>query len=546
MTKKIKNSYWLYLLVLLLAIQVVFFAVVFSVRDVQARYPQTTRVNTVVQGPAEVVKSDCLTLNGNQIVLLGNKTKAEFTLVCEKDTEIRINWTVASDNASVRCRTTERELPNGTEIQLKANEVTTVTMAISKNTDKTVDVIVTCGELSCIFRADFTVEDEFLEQQPNESIVPDEGSTENGGSGENSENTPPENESSGSDIPENNPSENDPSEEIETPLTEDTESDAPEEGTLGGNESEIETTTYLEGEEDAAQEGNNTETGDTTPTDSPENLINPEESTENPDNESDVPEDTTIEDTSNKEQKEDYQNPTVFIKTIAEIDRTGYIPVVLRSNESDEITVSMNGKHFPEFTRYSTDGGNTWYLMYGAGNISLKVSKESIVLLDIPYEAVSETTEITITAKQNGTRNSATVKFTDIILPESTLIISKEFTHIKTGKEPDKILYVSGIAAEAPLCWDDPKCTVEMLTEDDDGKKTYIPLIIDEESTLQIKIENVEMKDGSVKQIVALVMGEDYAPAGTYRLKCNWEYEGVCYMQAEIPFFINYSTCSDA
>ena len=558
MAGKIKNSLWLYLLILLLAVQVIFFAAVLSIRDVQARYPQTTRVNTIVQKPSEVISSNCLTSNGTQIVLLGNTTKAEFTLVSEKDATVYINWSVVSNNVSAKLMTDERELLNGSELQLKANEVTTVSMELMFSAEEIVDVIVTCGELSCIFRADNTVKEELPEQEPTEGTEPDEdteseGNTEPDNSGTESgeaEDIPTENDSTEDNTPENEASENNPTENDSSE-----ETNTPEENSSGENTSEPETTDTTEENEENSPEENTSESDVetyTTPSDNQENLTEPEEpegsaenttiNPENPEGESGTSESSTTGEDPETGEEGVSQTPTVYVTTIAEVVRTGYIPVVLTSIVDDEITVSMGENHFPAFTRYSTDGGAVWYLLYTAGEISLKAAEKSVVLLDIPEGAIGEVTEITITALQNGIGNSATTAITDIILPENILILSKEYTHLETEQTQD----LSEVTVEVPFCWEEPEYVLEMLTEDEDGKVTYIPIIIDEKTPLQIKIENIEKEDGTVNQTITLHMGQDYAMAGTYRLKCNWEYEGICYMQTEIPFFINYSTCSDA
>ena len=215
---------------------------------------------------------------------------------------------------------------------------------------------------------------------------------------------------------------------------------------------------------------------------------------------------------------------------------------MLTSTADDEITVSMGVNQFPAFTRYTTDGGNIWYLLYTAGEISLKAAEKSVVLLDVPEEAINKTTEITITAMQNGIGSSVTTAVTDISLPDNGLMLKKEYTHLDTEQQQN----VSEVVLEVPFCWNVPEYILEILTEDENGNVAYTPITIDEKNPLQIKIENIEGEDGTVKQTITLLIGQDYAMAGTYRLKCNWQYEGFCYMQTEIPFFINYSTCSDA
>ena len=88
-----------------------------------------------------------------------------------------------------------------------------------------------------------------------------------------------------------------------------------------------------------------------------------------------------------------------------------------------------------------------------------------------------------------------------------------------------------------PAEWecDEPEYSVELLSMTEEGALEYREVTLAEEalSATYTKDEN--------EHKLELKIGQKLPQAGTYRLKINWKYKGICFKQTQTTFFINYS-----
>ena len=88
-----------------------------------------------------------------------------------------------------------------------------------------------------------------------------------------------------------------------------------------------------------------------------------------------------------------------------------------------------------------------------------------------------------------------------------------------------------------PQEWEEavPEYSVEILTMTAKGALEYQAVEFSEEA-----LQATYTKDAE-KHELELKIGEKLPQAGTYRLNINWSYKGICFMQTQNTFFINYS-----
>lgn len=90
-----------------------------------------------------------------------------------------------------------------------------------------------------------------------------------------------------------------------------------------------------------------------------------------------------------------------------------------------------------------------------------------------------------------------------------------------------------------PMAWQKAEMdySLELLTMTDSSILLYRPVNL---GTGCWDVEYINDKDGKAHNLV-VQLGSVLPQAGTYRLTMKWNYEGVCYTQTQMTFFINYS-----
>ena len=247
----------------------------------------------------------------------------------------------------------------------------------------------------------------------------------------------------------------------------------------------------------------------------------------------------------------------VILKALPVFEISSTLPVsILLAGQADSLVLSMAGEApFPAFTRYSPDGGRTYYLLYFGGFIEIDGAfgalevVESLMWdlrLDLSQTGISADTEITLeaVARLEDQVTGAAVVTTEPVaaatVTEETRILTKTKTAAaevaamaETEPEPDSYFVV-----KLPAGWD--ACQVEyevsFLQSGEKGSK-YEAVTLNENS-LYGQLDYPA-------RTLTIGLGEELPPAGTYRLIIRGNYEGSCFQRMQITFFINYSTRLD-
>ena len=266
------------------------------------------------------------------------------------------------------------------------------------------------------------------------------------------------------------------------------------------------------------------------------------------------------------------------METLARFDPAGKLPlrlvmteditsVRLGINEYGSVTSDdpeMPGvevKPLPAFTRFSLDGGESYYMLYeGAVAEFIPDSGKSVdLLMDFSYTGmrqgtgfllamdaysgdrmVRNTFEATICGSAESVKSAVYEKESYLkSLNAVQTVQTEEQTEEKLEKSKhgyilnrDTVLVLS-----LPKEWQetDMEYTVELLTMAED-RSFYYKRIDPEASGL-----NVVHNDDEQRYEMVLSIGDRLPQAGTYRVNMEWSYEGICYVKKQTTFFINYA-----
>ena len=508
----------------------------------QARYVNQDIWYTALSvSPDARITSNCL-VGGGQTVLLGNMELQErlipFALNSTHTVPCTVDWEIPQDQAEYLqagmllngdpvTKNVTVELPAGenmADLQLIPTQMALET--VHDQIDVTVQVRWTTGTqtLSADFRVTLpavTALPELPEdtQPPEEETQPEETQT------------PSETE----------PSVEEPTEDPQTPemITETEPATEPEETTAPTEPEETtaptepeETTAPTEPEETTAP----TEPEETTAPTEPEETTTPTE-----------PEETTAptepEETTTPTEPEETTPPTqpdvepvspVQLRSLAHFSREYYLPAVIDHPQgTDRVVLSARNDAketmpLPPFTRYSTDGGTEWYLLYYGGSPELtpQTATQTSVLLD--FSCVEETWDTLTLYTQAYAGESCIGSVEHICAASSESAVSaasepwilREKEHLTLRLNPD---------------WS--ACTLEytlqMLTEDKTtGELVYIPVELSEEGLSA-------QHNGDT---LVFRLGKEKCGAGAYRITFTWKFEELCFAVKQTSFFINYSS----
>jgi hypothetical protein len=261
----------------------------------------------------------------------------------------------------------------------------------------------------------------------------------------------------------------------------------------------------------------------------------------------------------------------VILKTFPEFERGAILPLSITvAGQADSLRVGQTeGKPLPAGTRYSPDGGNTWYVLYFGGYITiddgfaaLEVADMLNFLLRMDFSHTDLETGAMIHLEARGLldglvsgKGAVSAKIVAdaadapppriLTRPRVTEPVAMVATEEETA-EPHKDTYFE---VKLPLGWD--ACHVDyevhFLRTGEKGN-AYEPV--------PIRTEGVPLTEGEASgglyarldypnRLLTIGMDTELPAAGTYRLTIRGSYEGICFQQMQMTFFINYSTRSD-
>lgn len=245
----------------------------------------------------------------------------------------------------------------------------------------------------------------------------------------------------------------------------------------------------------------------------------------------DVSSDETIEDTTGEntegttgettEGTTGETEPVEYLQATAWVLTDEYLEVSLgMSSAADRVAITL-GDGFPKGTRYSTDGGNTWNLLYFGGSIWLDAQTELNVAVDVSQAEAPVLGSKSLKAESYTGLALQNTLTGDVYYGTVTLTTSAILT------APEDTLEVS-----LPQCPEGykPESTIEILTTDAEGDLIYT----DATAAFEVTVDDTYT-------LLTVRFAEQLPQAGTYRLNLTWTNGETLTNQSLTPFFISYS-----
>ena len=531
----------------LMAFLLVFAMVLLSVGNTRAYYKNQVFWNTIVQ-PEQTVASNCL-LPGGQTILLGEVTE-ESWIEIQFQAQGAVDGVLSYDLVdSEQWDYLEAELSDE-EISLDEGaasvylRLTPTGHAATLWNDMDVDILVTLevdGQtLEGIFRATLPAIEQPEDEEPEppsegETEPPSEGETEPPSEGE----TEPPSEG-----------ETEPPSEGETEPPSEGETEPPSEGETEPP-SEGETEPPSEGEPESPNEGEHSPPNEGEPEPPSEGEPEPpsegeteppsEGETEIPGEDSGTTEDGTTEDGTTEVPPAivPVVDPATLhagdfeMSTLKDFSLKAPLPIALDiPDDTARVTVNLSDDDLPAFTRYSTDGGENWYMLYYGGEIDIDVYESALftelgmsLLLDLSYTDWDSTEPLYLFGKAytDGGWYTGTV----LSMPHAMLFSTR------TSRSPMVLTEDKPLALPLTESWAEcgERVTLERLTaqNSDASRAEYEEIFCDS--------INVSLEDASV----TVSVGDSLPEAGTYRLTIEYSYGDIYFAQSQITFFVNYS-----
>lgn len=266
----------------------------------------------------------------------------------------------------------------------------------------------------------------------------------------------------------------------------------------------------------------------------------------------------------------------VTLQTLREFEMNGLLPVKASvSGLADGVRIGLEGEEpLPAMTRYSLDGGETWYLMYDGGYLELDYENDNgeeeqwHLLLDLSLQELQGDSLLQLeavaclegqtagvchaeTVPREEPERSDTVQILREPSPEELAQLTEDAVpenpeQVEPADPAEPVKLESGAAEGAsfrillPIGWAEATelCyRAELLGVLEDGTTGYSAIEWDAHGLNAV----VDPQTGEL----VVYLGEGSPAAGTYRLTLEGKYEGLCFYREQMTFFINYSTRSD-
>ena len=204
---------------------------------------------------------------------------------------------------------------------------------------------------------------------------------------------------------------------------------------------------------------------------------------------------------------------------------------------------------FPDYTMFSVDGGNSYYMIYGGliPEFVLRDVNAVPLLMDFRYTQMEQNTELTLAMEaymDNGLRKTCTATTISNTLQQwQTVPVGENKETAPASQEElkqltDPILNFDNVLEfNFPLEWEHAEITynVELLTMTEGKILEYIPVELSEDG-----LQATYCKDETIHRLV-LQLGHKFNQPGTYRIRIIWNYEDLCYADTQTTFFVNCS-----
>ena len=228
----------------------------------------------------------------------------------------------------------------------------------------------------------------------------------------------------------------------------------------------------------------------------------------------------------------------LVLSTLTAYSKSDYLPVFI-SFSAEAICIDLcmldveteMGIEFPAYSRYSVDGGNSWYMLYFGGiitidGIDLQNLEEAgkCILLDFSITSISASHTLGIQAMEHTEveRHFGCIE-TYSLDPYSSRVFSR------TGEEYP-VMVLGG--------------TLTLPERGADGQRRYVLEQLVLKPNGRLDYEYVPSNCISVyfgNGTLTLSMGDTLPAAGTYRLRVEYYFQGICFAQSSHTFFVNYT-----
>lgn len=301
---------------------------------------------------------------------------------------------------------------------------------------------------------------------------------------------------------------------------------------------------------------------------------------EGSENEEETAEDETEENTGNSASSQSAYSEaaigdTLEIKTVQSFDIRQKLPIILTvSGETTHVSFGVENSGelaaFPDFTGYSLDGGESYYVSYGGYVPVFEVGEISdCLLIDFSNAGIGEAEYVCPAVKGFSGSEAEGFRKAEVSVEswsffETTVFSESVQIQMQTGEgseasanademiSAENRIITSGesIAIIFPVEWASSgysfEYTVDFLALSYDESKTPIYSEVMPKNAANSGLSAIYTADysGGTHNLVISAL-EENPPAGTYRVNLEWKYEEISFYESEITFFINYSSRTD-
>ena len=223
---------------------------------------------------------------------------------------------------------------------------------------------------------------------------------------------------------------------------------------------------------------------------------------------------------------------SLAVNTLADFSLNGSLPASMTLPEDClMLTATLADDELPAFTRYSVDGGESWYMLYDAGQISVDAAEMPVfesgqsLLLDMYHTEWDRANPLRLSVIAHTEEGM----YSGEVVSEATasLLQSQSVT------TPLIINTRNSLAFSVSENWAECETNVYLthLEPDDVDSELLYREVTDDSIRINI--------DGNY---LSVQVGDTLPPAGTYCLTISYYYGGICFAESEITFFVNYSS----
>lgn len=228
------------------------------------------------------------------------------------------------------------------------------------------------------------------------------------------------------------------------------------------------------------------------------------------------------------------QEALVDMKAMNAFDPTRQLPVVMTLAEHitsvrfGMVAESTTLEALPDYTMFSVDGGESYYMVYGDFVPEFVVHDITTIpiLMDFRYTKLTQNEELTIGMEAYMGSELRKTRTAEAAATEE----------LKTENMLGSVLnFENTLNFTFPTKWKEMelKYSVEYLTMTEEQGLKYVPVNLSTDN-----LQATYINDESNHRL-ELKIGQKFTRPGTYRITISWSYNGLCYDTTQTTFFVN-------